>query len=380
MSHTEQDPWLDTQFAPLAAVTPADELTDEKFVEGAATSEELEAIKRAEAANNPAPEPSPEPDKEPPVEPKEEVFEQEDGSSVTITPTETGLKATLDPGTGGGIEVFYGKDESELLRQVLPAKLNATKKIREQTRQLKLSVPKEVHPEVVTAKGHALSADEVFEIKNALASDPDKALDLWFQKKTGLSVDQLVKMAQDSRQAASDAVEIINIDTEARAFRELRPLYAATNDNQVLIFGWLAKNKLGKELTEDNRDEIIEQLIAKRFYNRNTLAEAYDDLASDGLLELNQAPSEPERVELEPPKKEPVKLVAPAPAQGIPEKRVGKRAAGAFGISARETVGVPTKPSDSAPSDEELDNMSTEDIDKLMSGVVRFRAQQSTRR
>jgi len=305
-----------------------------------------------------------------------ETYTYEDGSSIVIEEIPTGLKATLSIGGGSGNEVFYGKDQNELLRQVLAAKLNASKKIRQQNKQLKLTAPPKVEGPVkmaVEPEPHELSVDEKFEIKTKLADDPDLAIQEWFQKKTGMSVEELTALAQEGR-AASDAVVM---DTEARAFKEEHPTYAATGANYRILIGYLAKDKLNIELSPGNEDEVLNTLVRNDFFTRTTLAEAFDALTQDGLLEL--LPEEPE-----PEEEEPAATPAPAPPKpaktaaapaGIPRQPRPKAAKVSLGISPSSVSGIPPDATPGkAPSVEELDSLDTDDINKLMAGVRQLRA------
>src|SRR5882757_9395777 len=64
------------------------------------------------------------------------VIQNPDGSSISIEKSSKGWKGSVDIGTGS-TQVYYGKTKNELLTNVLTAQANATKKIREQNRQIK---------------------------------------------------------------------------------------------------------------------------------------------------------------------------------------------------------------------------------------------------
>jgi hypothetical protein len=364
------DPWLDPQFAQIdLRKGPGDMAT--KLTEIANSGDPDVPVLVDEVENPPAPDPEPVAGEQP------EVYEYPDGSSVTIENIPTGVKATVSVGEGGGDQVYYGKDRNELLNQVLSAQLNATKKIRQQNKQLKLTAtPRAAGPISleVEPQPHELTVDEKFEIKTKLADDPDLAIQDWFQKKTGMSVEELTALAQEGR-AASDAVVM---DTEARAFKEETPRYACTSANFRILIGYLAKEKLNVELTQGNEDEVLRTLVRNEFFSRTTLAEAYEALVQDGLLELLPEETEPPadgEPPATPPPPPPKPVTPTVPPAGIP-RRAGPRAAKVtLGIKPSSTSGLPPDAdADRAPSVEELDNLSTEDVGKLLAGVRQLRA------
>lgn len=258
---------------------------------------------------------------------------------------------------------------------MLSAKLNASKKIRQQNKQLKLTPTRPVGPISleVAPEPHELSVDEKFEIKTKLADDPDLAIQEWFQKKTGMSVEELSALAQEGR-AASDAVVM---DTEARAFKEETPRYACTSANFRILIGYLAKEKLNVELTQGNEDDVLSTLVRNDLFSRTTLAEAYEALVRDGLLELlpeDEPPAE-DALPATPPPPSSKTVIPAAPPAGIPRQARPRAAKVSLGIRPSSTSGVaPDINPDRAPSVEELDNLSTDDIGKLLVGVRQLKA------
>jgi hypothetical protein len=408
-------PWLDDKFAPMDTRTGgSDFLTG--LVEDTATDEDKAAIAAAQAkldaaqahpfapepeavlqpeviTNTPASTPvtAPQPVVTAPTAKEPEVYEYDDGSVVVIEDTPTGKKATLSIGEGSGAEVFYGKDESELLRQVLTAKLNATKQIRQQNKQLKLKVATQSAaptPARARTRVRELTADEKFEIKNQLTSDPDAALTALIEKKTGMKLEDIVENARLGAQASQE----LYIDTEARAFVESHPEYLSTDTNYRMIIGYLAKAKLGVELTDANANQVMLELPKRGFFNRQTLAEAFDVLAQDGLLELQAVEEEVEPTPAPVPAAQPAPApVAPVTAQpatpaptpaptGIPGAPRPRAASIGFGVRTSEASGAPTSEPSAAPTVEELESMSDKDINELMASVIRFKTRQSARR
>jgi hypothetical protein len=303
-----------------------------------------------------------------PVEPEgPEVIDLDDGGSITLDKEKGQWKATLDPGNGANPEVFWGKNKDGLVVNVLKAKLNATKKIRELNKQVKLAgvPPRPVAQPVVTATGKALSADEIFEIQTQLGSNPDQALELWFQKRTGLSVNQLVDLAQKGANAEA------NLRTEAvsREFLNRNPDYYPDNRNIELILKWLGKFKIG------NPNATMHDLDAAGQWTVENIEEAFADLSSDGLLvQAPKPPKAPRQAETTPPVAVPLE---PAPAQRPDERivRTETRPRAALGIRTSDITPAAVPQTPTAPSDEDLNNLSDEAIKALLGGVRRQRVQ-----
>ena len=303
-----------------------------------------------------------------PVEPAgPEVIDLEDGGSITLDKEKGQWKATLDPGNGANPEVFWGKNKDGLVVNVLKAKLNATKKIRELNKQVKLGAApaRTAVPQVVTVAGKTLTADEIFEIQTQLGSNPDQALESWFQKRTGLSVNQLVALAQKG--ASADA----NLRTEAvsREFLSRNPDYYPDNRNIELILKWLGKFKLG------NPNATMYDLDSAGQWTVENIEEAFVDLSDDGYLVKAPKPSKV------PPTEETTPPVAvhsePAPAQRPDERivRTETRPRAALGIRTSDITPVATPEAPTAPSVEDLNNLSDEAVKTLLNGVRRQRVQ-----
>ena len=296
-----------------------------------------------------------------------EVIDLEDGGSITLDKEKGQWKATLDPGNGANPEVFWGKNKDGLVVNVLKAKLNATKKIRELNKQVKLGAApaRTAVPQVVTVAGKTLTADEIFEIQTQLGSNPDQALESWFQKRTGLSVNQLVALAQKG--ASADA----NLRTEAvsREFLSRNPDYYPDNRNIELILKWLGKFKLG------NPNATMYDLDSAGQWTVENIEEAFVDLSDDGYLVKAPKPSKV------PPTEETTPPVAvhsePAPAQRPDERivRTETRPRAALGIRTSDITPVATPEAPTAPSVEDLNNLSDEAVKTLLNGVRRQRVQ-----
>ena len=367
------DLWLDDGFAGLDTRRGAGQGDNfgNTLVRDFATPEEVARIEAAEAAQPAAEVISnvPLPAAPAPIRSENEqpnVYEFEDGSSAKVEPHKGGgLKATISLGAGSGAEVFYGKDREELFRALLIGKLNASKKIREQNRQLKTQVPgqRQAAPKASPKPAiRELTADEKFSIKTQLEADPDLALQDWFQKKTGMTMDKLVELAGEGRTAKQE----IAMREEIAAFNEEHPRLLPGDPNFTTIMGCLTKLQLNKEYPSNpaEAEKIWDILLENNLFNRTTLAEAYDSLVQDGLLELV-----PE--EAAPPVEEPPAPPAPVPA-GIPTAPRPKAASIAFGV--RPSNATATPESSTVPTAEELDKLPTDQINELMHQVRQSRA------
>jgi hypothetical protein len=319
----------------------------------------------------PSTEPIPAPTPAPPAPSAPEVIEYEDGSSLSIEKTNRGWKSTLNSGVGKP-EIFYGKTKEEMWTNVASAKMHATRRIHDLNREVKLTARPEPAPQgpvQPVPQTRQLTADEIVEVTNQLKSNPSLAFDTYFQKRTGLTIDQLVNLANEGRQARQE----LEAESVVRVFKARHPEYLVVDGNYKSMLGWLAKYKLGRTLTDQNAVEITEQLYQRGQWTVENLDEAYGDLAQDGLLDLDLGPSEEE--EEVPPT--PPQAPQPPPNPRIANVRVGQRAG--LGIRQRETSPVPPRDATRPPSDEELDAMSDADITAHFAAIRRYRAQQARR-
>jgi len=362
---------------------------------GGSIADEIERLAREGPGEDPANKPQTDGDPEPeptvavapapePDQPK--VIEYEDGSSVTIEHGSKGWKATLDANTGGNPEIFYGGTKDELMINMAVGKISGTQEVRKMKSKMKLEsaativntpAPAAV-PEAYTPR--SLTADEVFEIKTKLGDNPDLALETWFQKKTGMGVAQLVKFAEQGKTAA----DLLDAESIGRDFVAQHQEYIPYEKNYTQIIKWLSAHKLGVILEEgEDPSAMIEKLYKTGNWTLKNLNTAYNDLVSDGLLDL--------RVEEQPPTEEapvvtaPPAAKAPAAAPTPTDERIASqvrrpRAGNAnYGIRQRETVAARTEAAP-PPSVEELDNLSDDEITKLLAGVRQQNRLSHTRR
>jgi hypothetical protein len=363
------DGFADELFAPLD-VRPSPASFADQLGEIAEEEQLGPALPDAEDAP-PAP---PAPPPAPAAPPAPEVIEYEDGSTLSIDKTGKGWRAVLDSGSGNP-EIFYGKTKDEMWSNVAAAKMHATRHIRDLDRKIKLTArpapalpPQTAQP---VPQARPLTADEIFEIKNQLKDDPGLALDTYFQKRTGLTIDQLVGLANQGSLAKSE------LDNEAtvRVFKSQHPEYLMLDDNYKAMLGWLAKYKLGKTLTDKNQDEMMDAVCRAGAWTPESLDEAFQDLAQDGLLELEPGPSDEDEPEPQavPAPALPAQPAAPAPSSRIANVRVGQRAG--LGLRQRETVNVPRTGAPRPPSDEEFESMTDAEIAAQFAAVRRYASQ-----
>ena len=328
----------------------------------------------------PTPEPpvrAPEPEPDTP-----EVLDLEDGTRLTLEKEKGQWKGTIAGGAGRP-QVFWGKTKNELILNTLKAQANATKKIREQNTKLKLegSVPAQqpVAPPP-NPENRELTADEIFEIKTQLDSNPALALDNLFQKQTGLTVRELVSLVKNTKQDALEGKQAnieLRADSVNRAFRAANPDFYpdAGFKNFELMLKWMAKFKLNKIVKDNNVDPVFIELVATGNYTVENLEEAFTDLSDDGLL--IQAPQQnlPSTAVTPPPvvvqQQEPVQP-APRPDSRIVRQETRPRAAMGLRTSDVTPVATPVEPK--APSADDLDNMSDDEHTRLWNAIRRARA------
>ena len=309
---------------------------------------------------------------EPAPEPEgPEVFDVGEGATITRTREKGQWKAVLDPGTGANPEVFWGKNKDELLVNALKGKLEATKKIRELNKKVKLTAaapPKPVQ-QVPQPAVRQLTADETFEIKTLWESDPAAAFDMLIKKRTNTTLEELVGKAQRGDQAS------MSLETEAisREFANRNPDYYADPEyhNFSELVKWLAKFKLNKIANDGNSQEIFQEIWATGNYTVENLEEAFEDLTEDGKLVKPRLPKPPPPVEV------PSVTPAPQPAPATSAPRIVKtetRPRAALGIQASDITPVAPPQTPTAPTDEDLNNLSDEQLSALLRASLRLKA------
>lgn len=340
---------------------------DDGFSQPYAASEpmDLEALAAEQQADIPPAQPAPTPRAAQPAQP--EVIEYQDGSSITIEHTNKGWQAVLDTGTGAGAEVFYGRTKDEMWQNIASGKLAATKKIRELNRKAKLgNAPAQpVERPAVTAApvAHQLTADELFDIKTKLAADPNLALETWFQKRTGLTVDQLMQVATQGAAARQE----LDVEAVAKEFVASQPEYYSLDDNYASMVAYLSKTRLGQPLSDPPTAQQLENALRGLYFSGNwtvaNLNDAFEELSEAGLLEMA-----PEEEVAATPAPEP----NPAPNSRIANVASGKRPA--YGIrQENSSVRHSEEPASTAVTAEALDGASDKDIAEMFAAVRRQR-------
>lgn len=364
----EIDPFLDTDFAPLDTRDRAQHIAELGKI----------AEDHPELQKDLVQEPAPNDPPTPPVvdENQPEVFDV-DGGTVTLSHDDKGWHGKLSLDDGGGDEVFHGKTQKELMTKVLAGKVKASAHIRKLNKKIKLGTPIEdaipVPDQPVQPK--QLNANDIFEIKTALEADPDKAFDLRFQKKYGMSEDQfvaLVRKLEISSRKGEEAYEELSIESVSKEFLEAhKDEYYPYAENGEAIMTWLCRNKLKRNVTKsDNFGTISSELLRKNLYTVENLEEAFEDLRDSGLLTSLPEPELP--VEL-PPEPAPV-VQRPEPVQPASNPRIvasRRQARGGLGIRS-SSVSNPQPEEPRAPSVDELENMSSADLSKLYSDTLRY--------
>lgn len=330
------------------------------------------------AAAAPAAAPAPEV-----VEPQE--YSYEDGSSVVVEKTSKGWKATLDSGVRGAKkEVFYGKDKDELFANVAVGKINATRKIREMSAARRQAAPAQpVAPAPAAApaaEARELTADEQFQLKNMFADNPGAAIDHFLKLRTGHTSAELAQIAREGREQGRAARLEVDTESVARAFIANNQEYYADPESQnyETVLAWICRYKLRTPYL--GIDAAMESIVNGGLFTTEILQEAYDALSEDGLL--LEKPAEEEEIPAAAPARPAAPAAEPAPNSRIAGTRTGKRAAPAnYGLHNRDASAVPAIPdAQRAPSDEELEELSNGEIEKLFHGVVRLNARQKARR
>lgn len=360
MADVAASDWLDPRFAPLDTRTAGESLMESLTrIAGEQTPPESPA--------EPAVEPAPEPVAAPPAEPAPapepqgpKVIQNPDGSTVTIEKSSRGWKATLSSGGAGQPEVFYGATKEDMWANIAGSKLHATKKIRELNRKLKLGEDAPAPAPKPAAATSSLTAEERAMLAAKFAADPVDAMDEFFRRRFGRSPEELAQAAERGVIAQRALV----VDEASRAFLAQNPGYYNHDANYVLLVGLLAKQKLRKQLTEANRDEILNALVDGGHFTAAALTDAYEELNDEGLLHVAPVPTpapQPTPAPVPPPPApEPPVTAPPAP----PAPREERRLRAGFGLppsAASAATPEPAKPL----SDQELANMTDAEIASL---------------
>lgn len=183
--------------------------------------------------------------------------------AVPSEPPTPSCKVVIDLEDGSGVQVFEGKTNEEVIEKLRVAQIHATRKIREQGKELKQlrKAPDQAPRETAFSKSE-LSEDERWRLSLEL-QDPAKA---------PVAVKKLVEAEfgaplEDVRETLKSAQSAVNWQRAAIASQEFvasTPEYFPCTENQTAILDFL--NKQGYPVTKAN------------------LAFAFAELRQDGLL------------------------------------------------------------------------------------------------
>ena len=300
MAKTAQDPWLlnpdgtpdpfasnvdwGANYADLKDPDILEPDNQEQFINPALDAHQGLEPEVVEHHNTPAAEPPPAPEVDQP-----ETMTLDDGTELTIEKEKGQWKGTATSPTGGNSQVYWGKTLKELIFNTLKAQINATKKIREQNAKLKFrDTPKptqQPQPAAPTQARRALTADETFEYSALLASDPEAAQDFLLLKTRGVTMDQLVTLAQQGARQGEYASNQLTAESVNKTFLANNPDYYPDDNwhNYTMVVKWLAKYKLGQNVDKVD-DSVLTKLITADVYTAENLEEAFRDLSDDDLL------------------------------------------------------------------------------------------------
>ena len=293
----------------------------------------------------------------------EEVIELSGGGSLSIKKSSKGWKAVLDSGEPNiSPENFYGDNLKKLAANLAKGKLEASKAILKLKREKLLggdeAPVRQVTPPAPKPKASvtALSADDVYAIKNKLTSeDPAQvaeAFDEWVLKRFKMDPDQFAE-ALNSAPEAKRIVEAQRVKAEVeevnKEFVDRNPDYiefVSTDDENVnktnirLLVGRVSKVYLNKKLSKSTSqsvvDDTIYDLYSGGYWTVENLETAKEELIENGLFER----STPTRSS----QPQPQQVAAPS----VPSEPAASRIAAQPGQSSGVSLGLPARNSSPA--------------------------------
>lgn len=219
----------------------------------------------------------------------------------------------IDLGDGSGVQVFSADSLEGLVDKLTDAQLNATKKIREQSEQLKAATPR--------TQARERTADEEFVLSQELMTKPTKAFEKLFQETTGFKIGDF-KSTLERATAYNDAQ---TAEQSAVDFVSRTPDFYANPANGERMKAYLKTYQLAPSV--DN------------------WTKAFHDLSNSGLLQVKPADA--------------VAEVAPQVAAPVvaPVRRGGS------GLSTRG--GAAPAPAKTGPTEDELYSMPLDQLKEL---------------
>lgn len=193
----------------------------------------------------------------------EETKPAESAAETQPAPEEKPWRREIDLGDGSGVQVFEADTPAELADKLVEAQANATRKIRELNRRIKLGEqPAATATPATPAAPKDLTPEEAFAIAQELQSNPTKAFEKIMAAQFGMSAPEL----RDALAAARAVPSIIAERDHAEAFVTRHPEYRATEANG---------NAMVKYMQAHNLQPTLENFET-----------AFEDLRDSGLLEL----------------------------------------------------------------------------------------------
>lgn len=214
------------------------------------------------AESTPAPEPTPAPE-----QPRDEqgrfVATDPDDPALAATPVIdtledpnapiTGYQITIDLEDGSGVQVFEADTKDELVQKLAEAQKNATRKIRELSKQ----APPVVTPAPITP---TYDPQDEAALAQQLLSEPSAAIRRALEKELGMTVAE----AKEQLRAAHNVAATARGHEIAKEFLSVNPDFYETPVNEDRMIKFLEYSKLPVSV--------------------ENLQTAFDTLKSDGLL------------------------------------------------------------------------------------------------
>lgn len=249
------------------------------------------------AAAKPASEPAPAPVAEP--TPAAEPTPEPAAVAPTETPAEQpkpAAKFTKTIDVDGQMRTFEGATREELIEKLAEAQASVVRKLKA-LREQKIAATPETAP-VLPQPTPTLSADELFQISQEITTDPAAAFGKLMKAQLGLTPDQL-------------RAAIANVQAQQAAFAERMTAEAWVRAHPDYI------------VSERNAKYLLAAAKQRGGLNYETLDAAYEELKSDGVLQLRQSDPPPNTKSSSVPAAQPHKPVltgvpvsnAPAPTQ-----------------------------------------------------------------
>lgn len=282
----------------------------------------------------------------------------------------------------GGKEVFKGSTKNELIRSLIVGKANATKKIRQLNKQVKLGVQQNDEEAVeqptrpkVTVRD--LTPDEIFDLKNKMESNPGDAIETYVQKKYGYTLEQIIESGQLGKSASQE------LDSEAVANEFMRrfPDYNRTRDSYLTILAYLSKNKLNKTLTNKNEESIITEVINRGFWTVKNLSEAFEDLKDQDLIETaTLEETDDEEINTPPVRTQATQPVSEPSTNDSRIVRQTRRPRAGLGIKPSSIPNTPVSSGTTgSPSVEDLEQLPDNEVNELWNNVRKLKLKQNRR-